>query len=439
MLRKELYLISDLHIGGDAELDGCDFERELIEFFEELKNKAGDVELIIGGDAFGFWELTEIDGVEKLGAIIASHKDLFDAFRRTGKHIAITLIPGNHDYELACYPEFVGMLREYNITLEPKEHITRVIGGRTIWIEHGHQRDRFNRISHFGSPHVTPLGYHVTRHVVSSAGKHAIFGKQKWLRDIESVQPNEQVPHWMFSNYFYREMSPLLRYGMLPFLLCFGASIFWFVGATLEKYRILHTRIFSTNFLKSFGILGDIQDIIFTVNGVAILFLVLFSIPFALVVWDFKRTLLRYGFKTTSGIRIQKREIYRAAAEEIFAADPQVAVYVFGHTHDAFVEQVDGRAIINMGTWLKKLTRVSIWFRWLPDVYVPSFRLNVFRICERDGGIAIDYEYVPKETESGLTLLQRVMILAKARGDGVDIPETTRLKPDGENSSAQRT
>ena len=44
--------------------------------------------------------------------------DIFKALQHTGKTVKITMLPGNHDYEIACYPEFVDMLKPYNIHLE---------------------------------------------------------------------------------------------------------------------------------------------------------------------------------------------------------------------------------------------------------------------------------------------------------------------------------
>jgi hypothetical protein len=41
-----------MHIGGDGELQNCDFEVELIDFLKQLERKHG-AELIINGDAFG--------------------------------------------------------------------------------------------------------------------------------------------------------------------------------------------------------------------------------------------------------------------------------------------------------------------------------------------------------------------------------------------------
>ena len=425
---KEYFFISDLHIGGDAALDICDFESELIDFLRELEAKDADTELIIVGDVFGMWELTGVEGIDKLGAITSSHKELFDQFRKTGEKIKITIIPGNHDYELACYPDFVALLAEYNISLEPKEHITRALAGKKIWIEHGNQHDSFNAISDFGNPYVTPLGFYVTRAVVSNTGKYSLFGRGRWLKDLESVSPNEHIPDWMLSNYFYREMSPLLRWVMLPFLLLFSISVVTFVGMLLEKAGVTGTYIFSRSYITSLGIFGRLYWIIFFVNSLIIAFLIIFSIPLALIYRDIMKTLKRYGLKSSAGLDIQKNKDYLDAAREVFERNPEVAVYIFGHTHDAFLERKNGRVIINTGTWLKKLTNIPARFKLLPDIYYPSFRLNYFRISADGEKIVIDYKRLPKKAPTGLTLLQRFVIFGRSRPGETDIPARTVIE-----------
>ncbi len=78
----------------------------------------------------------------------------------------------------------------------------------------------------FGNPYAHPIGYFLTSSVVSTAGKHSKYGKYNWLKDIQSVYPSEQIPYWVLSNYFYQEMSPLLRWLLLPFLLFYGLEFF---------------------------------------------------------------------------------------------------------------------------------------------------------------------------------------------------------------------
>jgi len=120
----EYYFISDMHIGGDGELRNCDFEVELIDFLKEVEQKQ-DVELVINGDAFGLWEFTTLEGTQKLETLIEQQSRLFEQLKKTGEKVPITIMPGNHDYELACYPEYVDRLKEYNLDLVQDVSITR--------------------------------------------------------------------------------------------------------------------------------------------------------------------------------------------------------------------------------------------------------------------------------------------------------------------------
>ena len=71
-MSKEYYFISDLHIGGDEALGVCDFENELIQFLQDIPSQSEEAELIIIGDAFGLWEFTQVEGKEKLEALLPS-------------------------------------------------------------------------------------------------------------------------------------------------------------------------------------------------------------------------------------------------------------------------------------------------------------------------------------------------------------------------------
>ena len=128
---REYYFISDMHIGSDGALTTIDFEDELIEFLKSLEGEQ-DAELIINGDAFGLWEFTTLEGKAKLEALIDQQSRLFEQLKEAGSKIPITLMPGNHDYELACYPEFIDRLKEYNLNLVPDVSITRELAGRKI-------------------------------------------------------------------------------------------------------------------------------------------------------------------------------------------------------------------------------------------------------------------------------------------------------------------
>ena len=57
-MAKKYYLVSDLHMGGDGQLQHCDYAAEFIAFLKGLEKEDPETELLIVGDTFGFWELT---------------------------------------------------------------------------------------------------------------------------------------------------------------------------------------------------------------------------------------------------------------------------------------------------------------------------------------------------------------------------------------------
>jgi len=408
-------------------MDDCDFEEELIAFLRTLEQKTKKTELIIVGDAFGLWEVTTIETEEKLEFIIKRHKKLFNQFKKTGEKILITLIPGNHDHELMCYPSNIKTLEEYNMHFEPKIAITRSVAGKKIWIEHGSQNDSYNYMPNFGSPHATPIGYYIAGKITRNAEKHSALGKREWLGDMESVYPNEDIFKWIYSNYFYKEMSPVLRFIMLPFMLLFSFTILYIIGFLIEEF-ITKTSYLNIDFSNHFGFFGSMIDLVFTINVVVIIFAILVSIPAFIVFRDLKRALNRYGLNNKENLIVHKEHSYVAAAKKVFKEDSDVAVYIYGHTHRASVSKIGNRAIINTGTWMKKLKRVRSRFRLFPSVYYPSFRLNYFRITSKNKNIVIDYTKVPKKISPNLTPLQHFAILGRVKSDNIHVSKKTVLK-----------
>ena len=426
-----LYLISDLHIGGDEALGVCDFEDELIGFLESLAARDDeDIELVIVGDAFGLWEFTRIEGSEKLDVLIKQFPRIFAVLRRAGGSIRITLLPGNHDYELACFPEFVDKLAAYNVHLEQTESITRTLADRRVWIEHGNQHDAANRMPDYGNPYAQPIGFFITSNVVGSAGQLSQRGRYNWLKDIQSVYPTEDVPHWVLSNYFYREMNPFLRWIALPFLLLFGLTLFVLAGAALEVSQITHTNIFLNNAIfAKMGIVGSLVQQVLIINAAVLAVALALAIPAGLVLRDMKQTAKRFGLSLDpSELTGQKDDDYMQAAEAVFTAHPDVAAFVYGHTHAPFVKQLGARAVINTGTWIKQFERVGPRFGLLPKIYVPSYCLNYFRIQQEKNAVIIDYHKVEKAPVQELTLMQRIMVSRRRKSIDKDIPSRTVLK-----------
>ena len=421
------YLISDLHIGGDGGLARCEFERELIEFLAGIAAGPQPAELIIVGDAFGFWELTEREGVSKLETIASTHPALFRQLRETGERLQITLLPGNHDYDLACVPGYQAELARYNIRLEPVVSITRTIAGRTVWIEHGNQYDDFNRFPDFGNRWGLPLGYFITSGVVAAAGRSAARTKSKWLDDVQSVYPNEDIPFWVLSNHFYKEMTPLLRWGLFPFLLLFTLSAIVFGLRALGQLLGWDTSIFDMNLQPTLGFPGRIIDLVQFVNSTVIVTLLVLAIPMYFLLRDIRAAVTRYGIARGDRLHLEKDAQYVAAAKRIFAGDPTVAVFVYGHTHIPSLREVEGRYVINTGTWLKRLEYVPVRVGHLPGVYVPSYQLNYFELTEDDGALRVRYRVLAKEPPRDLTLLERILILGRRTKALPTIPAETRI------------
>ncbi len=101
-----------------------------------------------------------------------------------------------------------------------------------------------------------------------------------------------------------------------------------------------------------------------------------------------------------------------------------------GNTHSPSLRQFGQRVVINTGTWLKRFDVVPTRFRFLPEIYVPFFCLNYFRISEIDGKIVIDYHTIDKDPPKDLTLLHRLLVFKRRRRTPDPIPERTVLEAD---------
>jgi UDP-2,3-diacylglucosamine pyrophosphatase LpxH len=425
-LARQYYLVSDLHMGGDGQLQHCDYAAEFIAFLKELETQGPDTELLIVGDTFGFWELTLVQGTAKLEHIIHAHQAIFDQLKATGARIQVTMMVGNHDYDLACDPAFVDLLKAYNIHLDTSLALIRTVGEKKIWIEHGQQRDEFNAFPEYGNPHALPVGYFITETFVSGASRHADFGKGNWLKDIRSVG-TRQIPDWVLSNYFYREMSTVLRWLLLPFLLLFWVTVLAIVGEVLRVLGIFdYNVLFHNPVMRRLGVIDNVLQVVITINSV---FLVVIGIPLALVMRDLLRTLRRFQLLTSHGARpdLDSDEPYLKGAEEVFRGDDKVAVFIFGHTHAAFLKRLGptGPVILNTGTWLKLLRRVPARLGLLPAIYYPSYRLSYFQIQQENDQLVIRYVEVPKRPERELTWLQRLLTLGKKPRPPEAIPAKT--------------
>jgi UDP-2,3-diacylglucosamine pyrophosphatase LpxH len=424
------YVISDLHIGGDEQLGEVDFLDELLDFLERLERTDETTELVINGDAFGLWEMTTVEGPAKFDLLVETYPRLFEQLRATGEAVPITLMPGNHDHELAAYDEFVDRFAEYNVDLVPEQSIERQVGDSVVHFEHGHQRDPNNRIEDWGNPHASPLGYYYNTLVTSRAGQLSDRGRYNWLKDVQAVTPTERMPVWLLSKYFYREMNPILRYALVPFLLLFNISAVLAVLAGLSVTGIWTTPVdAATAFLGQFGRAGTAVWFLLAVNVAVAGLLVLVGVPLYFLRRDARKTIERFGVFETA-LTVDAEEPYTEAAREVFDANPEAAVFCYGHTHRPGVRDVDGGMIVNTGTWLKRLHRRDGPIGILPPVFYPSYQLCAVRIAAESDAVTVEYEEIQKASPSPeeLTLTERLLTLG--RTPDTDLPDRATVAID---------
>lgn len=150
----------------------------------------------------------------------------------------------------------------------------------------------------FGNPNAMPIGYFITSNMVGKAGQISEQGRYNWVKDIQSVYPTELIPDWIMSNYFYKEMSPVLRWILLPFLLLSGVTLFVLGGAVLEYFNITDDNIFLNNrIFDALGIVGSLFQIILSINAIVLLVFMALAIPGSFVMRDLKNTLKRFGIE----------------------------------------------------------------------------------------------------------------------------------------------
>jgi len=409
------YVISDLHIGGDEQLENVEFLDELLAFLENLETTDETAELIINGDAFGLWEFTTVDGVEKFDVLESTYPELFEQLRATGQNIQITLLPGNHDHELAAYDAYVDRLAEYNVNLVQEKSIKRHVGEQAIHFEHGHQQDDNNRITDWGNPHATPLGYYYNTLITSRAGQLSDRGRYNWLKDVQAVTPTERMPIWMLSKYFYREMNPVIRYSLVPFLLLFNISAILAVLAGLDLVGVWSMPVEQTEaFLSRFGAAGTAAWFLLSINVAITGLLLLVWIPLYFLRRDIRQTVNRFGVFETE-LTVDAETPYEKAASEIFAQNPETTIFCYGHTHRPTIKEVDNGVLVNPGTWLKRLHRRDGIIGILPPVFYPSYQLAAIRIAPETDGVAIEYQTVakPSPATEELTLTERLFTVGR--------------------------
>jgi UDP-2,3-diacylglucosamine pyrophosphatase LpxH len=172
-IARQVYVISDLHIGGDPGASGdrgfriCTHVKELASFVDALAAKspgAPAIELVINGDfvdflaerrpeapAFRSFVADPAAAVRQLERIVARDRPLFDALGRLlARGHDLTLMLGNHDLELSVPPVRRALARALG-TSERRLRFVYDNEGYIVGdalIEHGNRYDSYNMVDH---------------------------------------------------------------------------------------------------------------------------------------------------------------------------------------------------------------------------------------------------------------------------------------------------
>ncbi len=161
-MKKSLFVISDLHLGGASGFQICSptGRSRLVEFIDYVatqKQYGIDIHLVLNGDIVDFLAEKEFssftnnddDARTKLERIIASTSEVWDSLRRlaTGG-VRLTLMIGNHDTELSLPgPRQLLMDTIDGDRVEFMYDNQAFIDGPVL-IEHGNRYDKWNSVSH---------------------------------------------------------------------------------------------------------------------------------------------------------------------------------------------------------------------------------------------------------------------------------------------------
>ena len=172
---RDIYLISDLHLGGaqpstndpdDRGFRICTHGRDLAQFVSALADRPPAIELVVNGDMVDFlaeedegggWTPFTADeraAARKLDRIIDGDRELFDALGRLlGRGHRLVLLLGNHDIELALPAVRRRLTERMGITGRHDFHFIydgeAYVAGRAL-IEHGNRYDSFNVVDYDG-------------------------------------------------------------------------------------------------------------------------------------------------------------------------------------------------------------------------------------------------------------------------------------------------
>jgi len=410
---SKIIVISDLHIGGDPDIEDFKCTNEFIEFIDYLlKNEQQyNLELIINGDFLDLWKCQE-EKDEKIKIIINKNKNLFNKLKEFGAKHKITLIPGNHDHEILYNKKFQEELEEYNIHIDPSQFFKRefLIKNKkfTAIGEHGNQVEPASSFSDFYLPTDSSLSYHVSMLFTYKVMRLGIKKKRPhWVQEIDNID-TDLLPYWFLSKYFYNEIGPILKSFLVPMLILFSLALPYFIFDIVTDYYQPKFLLSVLNFLDTNLLMKGLVFILYF--DMVIVILLLFV---SLLRKDFQKRLREYGIQSLSEILISKQRSYEEKAHEVLDGknpyNKKADLYITGHTHAAELHKQENHIFADTGSWKQLTKRIPGYFR-LPSIFYPYYLLSYLVVYEQPDNITVELRAWPKSYTPNLTILEKIFI-----------------------------
>lgn len=406
---KSIVFISDVHIGDGSNHDTFDADNELIAVLDKLDRE--DVGLVLNGD---FFELLQIAEGNKIKKIMDGHKKLFDRLKAFAKKHKVYFVAGNHDQELCWNKELQAELKKANIEYQKEicfEHIFS--NGAKIYAEHGNQLDSQNRFIDMNDPKETPVGHHMVLDVLNKMKRAS---DMPWLKDLQNVRPLELAPWWLFSKYFYHELSYLLKLFVIPLM------IGYLITRLIPVVLLLHFLGFATiDALLSLPTTVIVILIVLAFTDLSLMFL---GMLVYLVKRDIFKTLKRFGFKRSDELIRTKQSKYHELMKDMLKGNNTYGIkkkldadlIVLGHSHKACVEKMKvgtkEKAYANSGTWQRSYVKINSRFR-LPPVFIPRYKLTYVKVTQENKGVRVELFEEKKSFKVELTFLSKLATFGK--------------------------
>ena len=130
-IEKKLYFISDAHLGVDSCLSSEERELLLIEWLNQIKTDAGEINFL--GDIFDFWFEFKYLVPRNFVRLISKIRELSDA------GIIINFFTGNHDMWIFDYLPSICKMNIY------KKPLIKEINGKFLYFAHGDGLGKYDR------------------------------------------------------------------------------------------------------------------------------------------------------------------------------------------------------------------------------------------------------------------------------------------------------